>query len=294
MKQFLRFLKAVFCLPFLPTCLIFIIFVALAVVSLSAPVMPWIAYGSYALSAYGLTLAVTYVVRVVRTGYGWRDLPPVKWFLLTRFGQRLAGDGIFRTKAGMTFGLLLHGAYVAVNFVFGVVYTSFWFTTIGIYYLLLVLLHTALIRLVGRAAGDLALAYRRYRLCGILTLCLVPVIALIVFFMVYFDRGYTYPGLLIYVMAAYAFYAVTISIVRMVRHTNREDPILAADRCVDMCAALVSILTLESAMLTQFGRGDVAFRILMTTLTGVGVCVLVLAVGISMIVRSTTQINKLK
>lgn len=59
---------------------------------------------------------------------------------------------------------------------------------------------------------------------------------------------------------------------------------MSAAKIINLTAALVSMLSLETAMLTQFGAGkDAAFRQRMIAMTGTGVCALVLGMAVSMI-----------
>ena len=67
---------------------------------------------------------------------------------------------------------------------------------------------------------------------------------------------------------------------------------MAAAKVINFTAALVSMLSLETAMLSQFGSHQPEFRRMMLSASGGIVCVIVLTMAISMIVRSTKQIQK--
>ena len=72
-----------------------------------------------------------------------------------------------------------------------------------------------------------------------------------------------------------------------------RQPLLSAGKAVSVAAALVSMLSLETAMLHAFGsENSESFRQTMTFFTGTGVCTLVLVIGIYMIVRSTKALRK--
>ncbi len=59
--------------------------------------------------------------------------------------------------------------------------------------------------------------------------------------------------------------------------------------------ALVSMLTLEKAMLATFSSGnDEQFRLIMTGATGTGVTILILGMAIYMVVVANKQIRNLK
>lgn len=67
-----------------------------------------------------------------------------------------------------------------------------------------------------------------------------------------------------------------------------------AAKVISLTAALVSMLSLETAMLAQFGSDEAEFRRTMLGVSGGVVCAFVLAMAIYMIVRSTKQLRKLK
>ena len=70
---------------------------------------------------------------------------------------------------------------------------------------------------------------------------------------------------------------------------------MSAAKVINLTVALVSMLSLETAMLTQFGTGrDGVFRQIMTALTGAGVSVLVLGMAVYMIIKTTKQIKRIK
>lgn len=115
----------------------------------------------------------------------------------------------------------------------------------------------------------------------------------IVMYMVYQNQGFTYAGTLIYAMAAYTFYITIVAIINVVRYRKYGSPILSAAKVVSLTSALVSMLSLETAMLSQFGRHQEEFRRMMLSISGGGVCVIVLGMAIGMIVQSTRQIKKI-
>ena len=119
---------------------------------------------------------------------------------------------------------------------------------------------------------------------------LLAVVALVV----YRNSGAEYPGYLIYIMAMYAFYAVINAVRNVVRFRACGSPVLSAAKAVSLIAAMVSLLSLETAMLTQFGSaGDPRFRRWMTGCTDFAVCAIVLAMAMCMIAHSTQQIKHL-
>ena len=102
-----------------------------------------------------------------------------------------------------------------------------------------------------------------------------------------------YAGSLIYAMALYTFYVTIMAVVNLVRYRKYQSPAMSAAKAINLAAALVSMLSLETAMLAQFGGGE-TFRQLMTASTGGSVCVIVVGMGVYMTVHASKQLKKLQ
>lgn len=106
--------------------------------------------------------------------------------------------------------------------------------------------------------------WRRYRLCGVILLLMNVALAGMVILAVNENSGFEYPGMLIYVMAMYAFYAVITAVRNVVKFRKYGSPVLSAAKVICLTAAMVSMLSLETAMLTRFGAAeDAEFRQIM-------------------------------
>ena len=68
---------------------------------------------------------------------------------------------------------------------------------------------------------------------------------------------------------------------------------MSAARTVSFCAALVSLINLETAMFAQFG-GDLspAHQRLFIILTGAGVSIVIVTLSLLLIVKATKEIRK--
>ena len=194
-------------------------------------------------------------------------------------------------------GLFINLLYAGIKLYSGLRYRSVWFITLSVYYIFLAAMRIALVHFVGThgsSGGDKAAALRCYRLCGIFLLLLNTALVGIVILAVHNNSGFSYPGLLIYVMALYTFYAAITAVINVVKFRRYESPILSAAKVISLTAALVSVLSLETAMLAQFGGADdPAFRQIMTASTGTGVSLTVLGMAGIMIVRSTKQLKQM-
>ncbi len=148
---------------------------------------------------------------------------------------------------------------------------------------------TARVSVPGR---NLIREFKRYRFCGVLLLLMNQALAIIVFFIVRQNRGFEYNYIHTIAMAAYTFTAMTVAVVNVVRYRRYESPLMSAAKAISLASAVVSILSLETAMLSAFGeQNDPVFRRTMTASTGAAVCIFVLTMAIYMIVRASKEIK---
>lgn len=136
---------------------------------------------------------------------------------------------------------------------------------------------------------------KRYRLCGIMLLIMNQALAGIMIFIVQQNMRFDYPGALIYVIAAYSFYSIITAVVNLVKFRKHGSPLLSAVKVINLVSAMVSIMTLETAVFARFdSEDDVDFQHIMTSITGGVVCVIVIVMAAFMIWMSSRQLKKLQ
>ena len=110
--------------------------------------------------------------------------------------------------------------------------------------------------------------------------------------MVFFDRGFHYQGVLIYVIALYTFYITTTAIIDMVKYRKYKSPILSITKVIQMASALFSMLFLETAMFAQFGTDmSMENKRVMIMVTGAGISVVVISMAIYMIIQTSKKLE---
>lgn len=263
--------------------------------------IPILQYLSYFCSAYALIITITgfphFIAFVGEVKRRVGEHPLVEKVRGTAIGGRYFSDVRFRTEVSLYQGLLINTLYICMKLFSGIYYRSVWFIALAFYYVLLAIMRVLLLRRGKKRTGRTPMEeeLRRYRLCGIMLLMMNQALAGIVIFMVHQNKGFEYSGLLIYAMAVYAFYSVIIATVNIVKFRKHGSPVLSAAKAINLVAAMVSILSLETAMLAQFGgNDDPAFRKIMTGATGGGVCTIVIAMAVFMIWNATRQMKKLR
>lgn len=296
MERLKAVLKKLFVLPPLATVLIAVPSFIFVFIMLGIGDHSVLSYVAYILSAYAMIITITGITGVVEAlRDGIDGLPLLKKLRSHPLGSRLLGDAVFRSEITLHGGLFANLLYVALNLFSGIRYRSTWFIALSFYYALLSAMRAVLVRYVHRrpVGEDIAAEFRRYRVCGIILLLMNQALVGIIAYMVTRNRGFSYPGLLIYAMAFYTFYITISAIINVIRYRRRGSPVMSAAKVISLTAALVSMLSLETAMLAQFGDDEPVFRRIMVGASGGAVCVVVLTMAITMIVRSTKQLKKL-
>ncbi|HIY84285.1 MAG TPA: hypothetical protein H9823_10650 [Candidatus Rubneribacter avistercoris] len=197
----------------------------------------------------------------------------------------IVDDGSRRCALGNAVSLVVDAAWAAGNLAYGARAASWWFVTLGVYYLLLLLMRAALLH--DLRCGDDARTAAATRFCGVLIGALALVVSGFVTLVSHSQGGFAYPGIVIYAVAAYTFFSLGVSIAGIVSSRRCGRQSMFAVSGVNLSGALVSILTLEMAMMSLFGaREDPLLVLLANALTGAGVAVGNIAVGVALVRKS--------
>ncbi|MBQ9141960.1 MAG: hypothetical protein IJX63_09245 [Lachnospiraceae bacterium] len=281
-------------LLFLPGWGIFLLVVISAVALVMVFMKGWeaapIAYVVYVLSFYTLTVTC---IACSKTFPGYYKNIRQKVYH-NKFGNRYMTDVVFKTHVSLYRSLVINLLYVAVNLFSGIWYHTAWFIIFAVYYGILAIMRFLLVRYVYRhEIGENRLEeLKRARLCAIILLPINLVLSGAVLMILYQDRGFTYNSILIYVVALYTFYSTTAAIINMVKYRKYKSPVMSMAKIINLAAALVSMLALETAMFAQFGQDMAAEnQRIMIIATGAGVSVVIVAMAIYMIVQAAKEIK---
>lgn len=247
-----------------------------------------LAYPLFALSAYALAIllaAVPGAARRVRSAI--QESGPMQKLSSTALGARCLQDAAFRDGIRLCYGVAFNLLYALLRLIAGLYAASIWFVAIALYYWAL-----------GGLRGYLILGYYRRKARGplyecrcyrraawLLFLLSLPMIGVIVL-MVRADASFSYPGYMIYLAALYAFYATIASAVHLVKFRKVASPVLSAAKVLDVVAAMMSMLGLQSALLARFSN-DGAYRQWMNAATGGCVYGLVILLAIGMLAHAS-------
>jgi hypothetical protein len=106
------------------------------------------------------------------------------------------------------------------------------------------------------------------------------------------DKGFSYGGLFIYVVALYTFIIITQAIINVVKYRRFNSPVLSVAKVVSLTAAMVSMLSLETAMLTQFSADMMTSeKNILISVTGGVISVVIIVMSIYIISKANKNIK---
>ena len=247
-----------------------------------------IAIVSYVIAAYTLTVwcfKIPYLIRFFKT-----------FIEENKYARRWQEDTRLRVNVSLYGSLAWCALYGLFQLWLGFYHHTFWFYSLGAYYICLAIMRFFLVRHTRKyAPGErMQTELVKYRACGWIFLIMNLALALIIFFMVYFNRTFEHHMITAIAMAAYTFTAFTVAIVNVVKYRKYNSPVFSASKAISFAAACVSMLTLTSTLLTTFSDGTMgqAEQKMMLGSVGVAVSMVIVTMAIYMIVTGTKKLKQ--
>lgn len=246
----------------------------------------------YVVAAVSLTAACFCLAQDVQKGMQGIVRPVIEGNALA---NRVYSDYRYRTVLFTFISFVFNLFYAVSNGVYGVINHSPWMGTFSAYYIFLSLMRYGIIQydrklLKEGRQKDLRLQEMKvYRNTGILLSLITIALGGAVILLVNREGGKSYYGYMIFVVAMYTFYKAIISIVNIIRARKMKSTLLVTIRNIGYADALVSVLSLQTAMFGAFGEDSNVDPTLMNGITGACVCMMILVIGIYMILSAGKQ-----
>ncbi len=245
---------------------------------------------SYVLAAYTLTVWCMKIPYLIRFFKNFKEE--------NKYARRWLEDTRLRVNVSLYGTLIWNTAYAAFQLGLGFYHASFWFYSMAGYYVSLAVMRFFLVRHTSKHKPGEKMQEEliKYRTCGIVFLVMNLALSLMIFFMVYWNRTFNHHEITTIAMAAYTFTSLPLAIANSVKYRKYNSPVYSASKAISLASACVSMLTLESTMLTTFGKEtmDLSTRRIMLGASGGVISVFIIAMAIYMIVQGTKKIKLLK
>lgn len=195
-------------------------------------------------------------------------------------------------KVNLYFSVTINTIYGLLKLVTGIYYQSAWFTSFAIYYLLLSLMRFLILKDVRKNTTDISKEFKKFRACGFILLFMNFILSGIIILIIKHNHAFEYPGYLIYLIAFYDFYLIINAFIKVFKLLKNNSPLFIASKCINLTVAMISMISLETAMLTQFGNNDdLYFNTIIIACTGFGVCLINSIMSVIMIRHSNKNIK---
>jgi len=256
-------------------------------------------YVVYVISAYTTTVLVINIFEIITKirGFIYRSNPSnrVKSLIQSnKYSNRYMTDLPYRTKISLYVSLSMNLLYAAVKLIAGIYYASFWYGADAIFYIVLSVARVLLTRYMRTDKHDMATEYRVYRSCGVILFALNAALTGVVYQIINQNMGYAYPGLLIYVVATFAFTNISVAVVNVVKYHKLDNPVLRAVKAISFTKALVMMFALQSAMFASFGGESLSNERVANIIFGAFVCLSIFAMAVMMVVEANNKLKKIQ
>lgn len=247
-------------------------------------------YISYVLAFYTLTVWCIKIPKLIRFFKVFKSE--------NKYVRLWQEDARLRVNVSLYGTLMFNTAYAVLQLGLGFYHASFWYYSMAGYYISLAIMRFFLVQHTRRhKPGERMQAELiKYRNCGMIFLVMNLALSVMIFFMVYWNRTFKHHEITTIAMAAYTFTSFALAIRNVIKYRKYNSPVFSAAKAISLTSACVSMLTLESTMLTTFDDGtlDILGRQIMLGASGGVISVFIVAMAIYMIVQSSRKMKLLK
>lgn len=243
---------------------------------------------SYVLSFYTLTV---WCVKIPNLFYRVKDFKSRNKYMVI-----WKNDVKLRVRISLYGSFIWNSAYAVLQLGLGFKHHTAWFFSLAGYYMSLAFMRFFLMFHIGKydVGENKRAELIKYRTCGIVFLIMNLALSVMMFFMIFLNRGIRHHEITTIALAAYTFTSFTLAVVNTVRYRKYNSPVYSASKIISLAAACVSMMTLEATMLTTFNNDMPQYvRKIFLCFTGVAISAFILVMAIYMIATATAGLRKI-
>ena len=206
----------------------------------------------------------------------------------TKTGEKIISNQRYRIILSAAVAFVFNLFYAIYHLALGVLNFSFWFIAMCAFYGILATMRFSVVlyeRTHQKLSSDDTELFVM-KLSGILLVVLGVVLAAVNYISLSQNIAAKHEEIIMITIATYTFYKITIAIVKAVKQRKNSSPLLKTIRNIGYAEVSASILTLQRSMLVSFGSMSAGKIHFMNAVTGAIICLFVLILGSSMIIKS--------
>ena len=208
-----------------------------------------------------------------------------------KFTNKLLEDYGYRTIVFGFISFILNVAYISFVLVMAIMSKTAWYFTITVYYVVLAFMKGNVFHSKRKYGTEIKEA-KAFRFSGIMFVVMTIVFSGVIVLIYKANHYFEYAGLLIYAVAAFTFYKLTVGIINIFKARKHDSLYIQNIRNINLANALISIIMLQVALFQAFSpESNLGFA---NALTGAGVSAIILFLGIIMIVKANKRLKDIK
>ena len=181
---------------------------------------------------------------------------------------------------------IINLVFAIYNCVLGMASYSWWFIAVGAYYIVLSIMR---ITVIAFSSKDRKNERFIMRFSGIMIFILSLVLCAIVYMTINQLGAVKYHEIAMITIALYAFTKLTIAVCEFVKSRKNPSPYIKTLRSISFADGVVAIYSLQRSMLVSFEGMSEANIMLFNTLSGIGMCIIVVFTGLNLILGKENQ-----
>lgn len=201
-------------------------------------------------------------------------------------------DHKLRYKISLFTSLAFNIIYVIFKLVSGIVFKSVWFISFALYYLLLVILRTNIVKQELKHHTILKDEYLKYRKTAVILLFTNVILTIIILIIVNQKIMNIYPNWIAIAIAVYTFYLIYNSIYKFIKYRKYKSPLMSSAKVINIVTSLISLISLEIVLIPTFGVNNIEFFEIMIMATGGGIAIIIVIISLYMIIKSTEWLRE--
>lgn len=210
----------------------------------------------------------------------------------TKIGEKALFNQRYRIILSAAVAFVFNLLYAIYHCVLGIINLSLWFIAMFAFYGILATTRfsAVLYERKGRDSHSNDTEKLVMKLSGILLTVLSLVLASVSYISLSQNIATKHGEIIMITIATYTFYKITMSIIRAVKQRKNPSMLLKTIQYISYAEMAASVLTLQRSMLVSFGTMDNKQIHFMNATIGAVVCLFVLILGISMMIKSQERI----
>ncbi len=199
--------------------------------------------------------------------------------------------------ASSYFSLAINIVCISIKLWMGIVYRTYFLIVLAVCYIALALIQVFVLRCSRKIQyndNPLRAAYSVYAITGGLLFLLNLSLFAAGWMIVAYGSHISYPGCLLYVMIAYAVVRNVLAVRDLLKTKNEDSPVIKSIYAINYVCALISILSLQSAILFRYCPPESVFPQWMNASTGTYISVIIMTMSTRIIMIAVREKNNLQ